>query len=134
MIRRSIIRNNKMVMVGNQNSISISHERFVEDYYKDLVILRVDNLGAIRLHTWGAVKSCNYVWEFIGFVLLGISIWASFQYNWWWFLIGFILKNNCSGIARIIRTNAVTDACLKNKYLYDFAVKNEYIYVFTQNE
>ena len=123
-----------MVMVGNQNSISLSHERFVEDYYNNLVILQVDNLGAIRLHAWRAVKSSNHIWEFLGFIIVGISIWASLQYDLWWFLIGFVLKNNCSNIARRIRTNAVTNACLKDKHLYDFAVQNEYIYVLPNNE
>ena len=29
-------------------------------------------------------------WNFIGFVVLGVSIYWSFTSNWWWFIVGLV--------------------------------------------
>lgn len=133
----------------NSKECHLSHENFLKLSKLGILNLGINNANAMDISSNSDLKPTKttasaafYFWSWIGFGILGISIYLSFTYQWWFFIIGVFLwqllwkankKSNSQNLldAAIIDESFYTKILNLNGWIYECDEDN--IYNIKQN-
>lgn len=102
------------------DQIDLSYTDFLQLRSQGKVNLGIDNLLAQKVVENTSLRpkttafAANMLWNAIALLIFAASVYASFVYNWWWFLIGLfagviVAKANQTGTTQNVINAAMSD-------------------------
>ena len=106
--------------------LSISHEQLVQLQQDGHLNLGIDNSVAAQISgnpslkpTKQAVSAAFHFWNWVGFGVLGYSIYLSFTSDWWWFIPGLFLLSIIWKVNKKSNTENILAAAFVDAEFYE---------------
>lgn len=110
----------------NNDGVKLSHDLMVRLRNAGTLNLGIRNDVAERITQvkgFGPSKTTAVAafkfWNFVGFCVLGYTIYLSFTSNWWWFLVGFFGAGIIFNANKKGNSQNLLDAAMIDKDFYD---------------